>query len=143
MILMERTPSHLFFSGLIGTMVCLFPNVLCAAPEDISETTPAAIDLEIIQDELEFLKEENVSIAAAHEQPISEVPSTILFSRQLQSKTNDNLPVARTSQDRPRDCRDPFRSCEIYKRKEYSASPIKKCSVKNVFKKREPENAVS
>lgn len=126
---MERTPYQLFFSGLIGTMLILFPSVLCAAPEDIAETTPAAIDLDLIQEELEFLKEETVSIAAAHEQPISEAPSTILFSRQLQSKTNGNLPVARTSQDRTRGRRDHFRSSEICKRKQYSASPIIKCYV--------------
>ena len=59
-------------------MVCLFANsILYAASEEQSETTPAAIDLDLIQEDLDFLKEETVSIAAAHEQPISEAPSNV------------------------------------------------------------------
>ena len=75
---MKRTPSQLFFYGLIGSILCLFVNpILYAASEEQSQTTPSAIDLELIQEELEFLKEETVSIAAAHEQPISEAPSNV------------------------------------------------------------------
>ena len=58
-------------------MVCLFPNVLCAAEEDISTKKPAAIDLPLIQEELDFLKEETVSIAVLHEQSISKAPSNV------------------------------------------------------------------
>jgi iron complex outermembrane receptor protein len=50
---------------------------LCAALEDIPEKTTATIDSSLIQEELAFLKEENVSIAAAHEQPISQAPSNV------------------------------------------------------------------
>jgi outer membrane receptor protein involved in Fe transport len=75
---MKRTPSKLFFSALTATILCLFANsILYAASDEQSPTTPAGIDLELIQEELEFLKEETVSIAAAHEQPISEAPSNV------------------------------------------------------------------
>ena len=82
---MKRTPSQLFFSGLIGAILCLFPNVLCAATEDISETNPAAIDLGLIQEDLDFLKEKSVSIAALHEQPISQAPSNVYAHIQTSS----------------------------------------------------------
>ena len=50
MIRMKRTPSQLFFSGLIGAIMCLFANtILYAASEEQSQTTPAAIDLDLIQ----------------------------------------------------------------------------------------------
>ena len=59
-------------------MLCLFAStILFAATEEQSETTPAASDLDLIQEDLNFLKEENVSIAAMHEQPISETPSNV------------------------------------------------------------------
>jgi hypothetical protein len=59
----------------MGGILCLFPNnLLYAASEKASPTTSAAMDLDLIKEELEFLEEETVSIAAAHEQPISEAP---------------------------------------------------------------------
>ena len=75
---MKKRSIHFLFSGLIGTILCLFANtILYAASEKASPTTSAAVDLDLIQEELEFLKEETVSIAAAHEQPISEAPSNV------------------------------------------------------------------
>jgi len=56
---------------LVLFLACFFPNVLGAAQEDIAETKPATIDLARIQEDLDLLKEETVSIAALHEQPIS------------------------------------------------------------------------
>jgi iron complex outermembrane receptor protein len=62
----------------MGSILCLFPNnLLYAASDEQSKTTPAAIDLDLIQEELEFLKEETVSIASLREQPISEAPSNV------------------------------------------------------------------
>jgi iron complex outermembrane receptor protein len=70
--------NRLLVSGLLGSLLCLFPNTLLyAASEKASPTTPAAIDLDLIKEELEFLKEESVSIATTHEQPISEAPSNV------------------------------------------------------------------
>jgi hypothetical protein len=47
---MKRTPSKLFFSALIASILCLFANsILYAASDEQSPTTPAAIDLEVIQ----------------------------------------------------------------------------------------------
>ncbi|MGP0592633.1 TonB-dependent receptor plug domain-containing protein [Nitrospira sp. T9] len=75
---MEKRFIHFLFSGLIGGTLCLFANTnLYAGSEEQNQTTPAAIDLALIKEDLEFLKEENVSIAAAHEQPISEAPSNV------------------------------------------------------------------
>ena len=63
---------------LLGSILCLFANnLLYAASEKASPTTPAAIDLDLIQEDLNFLKEETVSIAALHEQPISKAPSNV------------------------------------------------------------------
>ncbi len=64
-------------SLVIMVMLSLAPTSLVAAEGDLSDTHPAAADLELIQEELEFLKEETVSIAAAHEQPISRAPSNV------------------------------------------------------------------
>jgi iron complex outermembrane receptor protein len=59
-------------------MLYLFSNtILHAASEKASQTTPAAIDLALIQEDFDFLKEETASIAALHEQPISKAPSNV------------------------------------------------------------------
>jgi len=75
---MKKSPARLLFTSLIGSLLCLFANnILYAASETASQTTLAAMDLELIKEDLAFLKEETVSIAAAHEQPISEAPSNV------------------------------------------------------------------
>ena len=75
---MKKPSIQLVFSVLLGSILCLFGNtILYAASQQESQTTPATIDLALIQEDLDFLKEESVSIAAAHEQPISEAPSNV------------------------------------------------------------------
>ncbi len=76
---MKNHSIQLLFSILIGSIFCLFAinTILYAASEQESQKTPATIDLVFIQEDLDFLKEETVSIAAAHEQPISEAPSNV------------------------------------------------------------------
>ena len=75
---MKKRSTYLLFTGLLASILCLFPyNLLYAASEKTSPTTPAAMDLDLIKEELEFLKEESVSIATTHEQPISEAPSNV------------------------------------------------------------------
>jgi len=75
---MKKPPTRLIFASLIASLLCLFANnILYAASETASHTPLAAIDLELIKEDLAFLKEETVSIAAAHEQPISEAPSNV------------------------------------------------------------------
>ncbi len=75
---MKKTSIRLIFSSLIGGLLCLFANTtLYAASEEESQTTPTTMDLTLIQEELDFLKEESVSIAVLHEQPISKAPSNV------------------------------------------------------------------
>ena len=75
---MKKRLTRLLISGFLGTILCLSAsNIVYAASEKGSQTTPAALDLDLIKEEMEFLKEETVSIAAAHEQPISEAPSNV------------------------------------------------------------------
>ena len=75
---MKKRSTYLLFTGLLASILCLSANnLLYAASEKSSPATPAAMDLDLIKEELEFLKEETVSIAAAHEQPISEAPSNV------------------------------------------------------------------
>ncbi len=67
------------FLGLILITLNYFANstLLYAGSEPENPNTVTAIDLLLIQEDLDFLKEETVSIAAAHEQPISEAPSNV------------------------------------------------------------------
>ena len=60
-------------------MLCLYvTSILHGAEGTRGQKTPAVVDMmAITQDDLEFLQEETVSIAAAHEQPISEAPSNV------------------------------------------------------------------
>lgn len=75
---MKKYSIHFLFSGLIGSILCLFGNtILYAGSEEQNQATPATNDLALIHEDLDFLKEETVSIAAAHEQPISEAPSNV------------------------------------------------------------------
>ena len=75
---MKKCSKHLLSSGLIATMLCLSANTILIAAEDKeSQTTPAANDLDLIQEDLDFLKEETVSIAVRRAQPISEAPSEV------------------------------------------------------------------
>ena len=75
---MRRRLTHILFSGLIASILCLFPNRLLYAAEDrASQTTSANMDLALVKEDLDFLKEETVSIAALHEQPISKAPSNV------------------------------------------------------------------
>ncbi|HNP30910.1 TonB-dependent receptor [Nitrospira sp. MA-1] len=75
---MKKRSNYSLFSGLIGGILFFFANTLLyAGSEEQNQTSPAAIDLDLIKEDLEFLKEENVSIAAAHEQPISDAPSNV------------------------------------------------------------------
>ena len=61
---MRKRFTHLLFSGLIVSILCLFPNRLIYAAEDReSQTTAANMDLALVKEDLEFLKEETVSIA--------------------------------------------------------------------------------
>ena len=75
---LKKRSIHFIFSWILGSILCLFGNtILYAGSEEKTQTNPAAIDLALIQEDLDFLKEETVSIAAAHEQPISEAPSNV------------------------------------------------------------------
>lgn len=77
-IQITKPSTRLLFSLLIGSLLCLLANtILYAASEKANQTTPAPIDLDQIKKDLEFLQEETVTIAATHEQPISESPSNV------------------------------------------------------------------
>ncbi|MDR4493353.1 MAG: TonB-dependent receptor [Nitrospirales bacterium] len=71
------------WSSLGLFMIALAGNAYAESSGVDFEPNPAntdpgiTTDLDLIKEELEFLQEETVSIAAAHEQPISEAPSNV------------------------------------------------------------------
>jgi hypothetical protein len=71
-----------------------------SAPSDLAAVIQT--DSEMMQEELKFLQEETVSIAIAHEQPISEAPSTIFFhdsSSQKRTVTCRSPELQKTGQE--------------------------------------------
>lgn len=90
-------------------------------------------DLEEVKEEMKFIQAESVSIAIVHEQPISEAPPPFF----LHDSSSQKRTVTYRSPEHPRtrESRDPFRSSEIFKRKQYSESPIKIGLVKKVVNK--------
>ena len=70
--------THPIILSLIGSLLCLLSHsALYAASGPKNQENPAPLDLDLIQEDLDFLKEETVSIAVRHEQPISEAPSNV------------------------------------------------------------------
>ena len=75
---MNNRFAQFFCLSLIASIFCLyFTPILHGAQETRGQKIPAAVDMALIQEDLDFLKEETVSIAALHEQPISQAPSNV------------------------------------------------------------------
>ncbi len=70
-------------------------TILYAASGEEDQMTSASTDLSLIQEDLAFLKEETVSIAAAHAQPISEAPSNVyvITAEDIQNSGAKDLPT--------------------------------------------------
>ncbi|HBP86557.1 MAG TPA: hypothetical protein DD706_02535 [Nitrospiraceae bacterium] len=90
-------------------------------------------DLEDVKEEMKFIQAESVSIAIVHELPISESPPPFFLH---ESSSQKRLLTSRSPElAKARGSRGPFRSSKIFKRKQYSDSPIKICLIKKVLKK--------